>query len=1066
MTQRIHAFLALALVLVCASPAKPASASRRVLVWLEGEPLAVAYARSVPPLPGLRRPLRLDDADMRAQRASLRAARETLRAQLEQLGFITDGESDVVLHALMGRMPEDNIEAASRLPGVRLLRPVREYRLLLDAAVPLVRAPDAWALLGGRDKAGAGVRIAVIDSGIDISNPMLQDPSLASLPGFPRGDTRFTNSKVIVARTYVALLGDPRDTADPMDRDGHGTFVAAIAAGRAVLAPWAAISGVAPAAYLGNYRVFGSPLNLTSSTTDAAMVAAIDDAVADSMNVINISSGVAFPLDLPSEEPVPQAVAAAVQAGVIVVAAAGNEGDSGLVTIDDPANSPSAIAVGASKNSRLLGYPLRVLAPQPVPAILQRAVAVPSSSTSLTAAIGPAPLWHPADEACNAPARTSDLAGKIVLARDGYCSVLSLAQSRLAKLQNIAAAGAVAGILYRTDSDDPHEMALSSPPGVPAFQIGNDAGSALVALPSLNGQGQAAIDASAASFPVAGDLLVAWSSRGPSNDGELKPDLVAPGTSIHSAYQLNDALGEFYSTSQFGLGDGTSFSAPIVAGAAALLRQGHPNWTPAQVKSALVNTASTAVMDAGQSASIVGAGNGRLDAANAMGSAATFEPVGVSFGSPLLAALLTVHRTLKITNSGSAADTFSFTLRPRTEISGATVGVNPTLVSLGPRESASIDVVFQAPASVAGSATVDGRIAVTSGSGTGYFVPYWGQVVASSQISDLFRIRGDGQTGPVSTTLSRPLAVQVYDENYIGISGASVTFQITTGGGTLSASQVTTDFAGVAQVSLKLPDVPGPVQVKASASKTVSRTFTLTARPAPVAPQNGVVNAASYTAALSPGSIVSIFGTGLAAGTANAGSLPLPTTLASTQVLFDGQPAPLFFVSPGQINALVPFELAGAASTQLRISVLGVISAPITLALSAASPGILTWTQDGRGAAVAQHSDYSSVTTSNPAHPGEVIFLYGLGFGATQPAVTSGLPAPANPPASTVVLATVRVGSNAAEVLFSGLTPGSVGLYQVNLKVPPGTAAGDAVPLTLSIGSAASNAVTLPVIGN
>ncbi len=1050
MKQRILAFLALFFFL--AGPASSPAASRRVLVWLEGDALAEAHARSIPPLPGLRRPLRLEDADMRAQRAALRAVRDGVRSRLEQLGFVADGETDVVLHALIGRMPEENLEAAAHIRGVRLLRAVREYRKLTDAAVPLIRARDAWPLLGGETTAGAGMRIAVIDTGLDISNPMLQDPRLATPFGFPKGDPAFTNSKVIVARTYVGLLGDPRDTVDAMDRDGHGTFVGGIAAGRRVLAPWAEVCGVAPAAQLGNYRIWGSPLY--DWTTDAAIIAAINDAVADGMNVINLSMGA--PLgDLPSQEPVPQAVAAAVKAGVVVVVAAGNDGDL-LASVSDPANSPAAISVGSSRNSRLLGYPLRVLAPQPVPDTLQRIVAVPSSATTLSTPIVSAPLWHPSDDACQPPASSADFAGKVVVVLDtGACS-------RNTKVQNIAAAGALAGVIYRSDSDDPREMMFASPPAVPVFQIAYDAGKALVALPGLNGQGQAAIDAAVSSFPVAGDVLSWWSSRGPSNDGELKPDLVAPGENIYSAFQTNDALGGFYSTSQFGMSDGTSFSTPMVLGAAALVKQKHPDWTPAQIKSALVNTAMTAVMDAGQAAEILGVGNGRVDVVNALNSTATFEPVGLSFTSSLIAPQLVVHRALKITNNGQAADTFSFNLRPRTEINGASVTFNPASVSLGPHESATIDVAFQAPATVSGSASLDGRLAVSSGSGANYAVAYWGQVVDSQQIDDLFRIRGDGQTGPISTALQQALAVQVFDADYIGIAGASVKFEITSGGGALSASQVTTDFAGVAQVTLKLPNTPGMVQIKASATSTISRTFTATARPAPLVPQGAVVNAASYTAAISAGSLVSIFGTGLAGGTAQAGAVPLPTTLASTQVLFNGQPAPLFFVSPGQINALVPFELAAAGSAQLQVSVLGVLSPPVSLALAAAAPGILTLTQDGKGAAVAQHTDFSLVTVANPAHPGETIVVYGLGFGSTQPVVTSGVAAPV-PPAWTAATPTVRIGSASAEVSFSGLTPGAVGLYQLNIKVPPETSPGDAVPLVVTFGSAASNAVTLPV---
>lgn len=1055
-TMRIYRrALILAAVVVFVSGAAQA-ASRRVLVWLDGEPLAVAHARSIPPLPGLFRPLRLEDPDMLAQRENLRARRNTVRQQLEQLGFIADGETDVVLHTLMGRIPEENVEAAGQIPGVRLLRPVREYRLLLDAAVPLIKAKDFWPLLGGETQAGAGMKIAVIDTGIDIANPMFQDSRLTPPSGFPKGETVFTNSKVIVARSYVSLLGEPRDTADAMDREGHGSFVAGIAAGRRVPAPWAEIVGVAPAAQLGNYRVFASPL-YGSYATDAAVIAAINDAVADGMNVINLSGG-SMALDVPSEEPVPQAVTAAVQAGVVVVVAAGNEGDW-LATISDPADAPAAIAVGSSRNARLLGYPLRVLAPLPVPSALQRVVIVPAESTKLTAALGPASLWHPTDNACSVPA-TSDAQGKIVVVLD------SSSCSRSTKLKNLATAGALAGIIGRTDSADPREMLFLTPPAIPAFQMAYAAAQALLATVGLNTQGQATIDAAAASFPVTADLLSSFSSRGPSIDGELKPDVVAPGTSIYSAFQVNDDYGVFYSLAQFGLSDGTSFSAPLVAGAAALLKQAHPSWTPARIKSALVNTANTSVLDGATAALILGMGGGRVDVLAATYSSAAFQPTGLSFTSTLLSSgAVTVRRTLTVTNTGTAADTYTLTFAPRTSITGATLSVNPASLSLSAGQSGSVDVTFQSPATVRGSASLDGLLQVRAGSGTTYTVPYWGQVVDSTAFYNLFLIRGDGQTGTISSTLPRALAVQVTDSDWIGIAGAQVTFAITYGSGTLSASQVTTDFAGVAQVTLKLPATAGIVQVTASLGSLLSQTFTETARPAPVVTSGGVVSAAHYKPLLSAGGIAAIYGTGLAAATAtNPGTIPLPTTLASAQVLFNGQPAPLFYASPTQINALVPFELAGATSAEMRVVTLGMASAPVTVSLSAVAPGILTQNAMGTGIAAAQHAaDYSLVTSANPAHPGEMIVLYGVAFGAVQPVVTSSAGAPLDPLARTVQTTTVQIGSNTVDAAFAGLTPGLVGLYQVNFTVPLNTPPGDALPLVVNVGANSSNAVSLPV---
>ena len=143
---------------------------------------------------------------------------------------------------------------------------------MLNAALNLVGVPAAWSAIGGSANAGAGVKIGIIDTGIDQNHPGFKDTGFTAPSGFPTGDTAYTNNKVIVARSYVSMLvtaDDPNfstpDDLSPRDRQGHGTAIAMIAAGVQNAGPLGTITGVAPKAFLGNYKVFGSPGRRTST---------------------------------------------------------------------------------------------------------------------------------------------------------------------------------------------------------------------------------------------------------------------------------------------------------------------------------------------------------------------------------------------------------------------------------------------------------------------------------------------------------------------------------------------------------------------------------------------------------------------------------------------------------------------------------------------------------------------------------------------------------------------------------------------------------------------------------
>ncbi len=234
---------------------------------------------------------------------------------------------------------------------------------------------------------------------------------------------------------------------------------------------------------------------------------------------------------------------------------------------------------------------------------------------------------------------------------------------------------------------------------------------------------------------------------------------------------------------------------------------------------------------------------------------------------------------------------------------------------------------------------------------------------------------------------------------------------------------------------------------------------------APLVGLNGIVNGASFStdAIVSPGSIASMFGQNLASSTVVAGELPLPTTLARTQVLVNNIAAPLFFVSPGQINFQVLVEASGSTVPVVVISG-GVRGNTVMLRLAPEVPGIFSAVPGGRGQGAILNQDNTLNSAQNPAEAGSVIQIFATGLGATNPPLATGQPGAAAAPFNeTLQRPMVLIGGAAAEVQFSAVAPNFVGLYQVNARVPAATAPGGAVSLQMQVSGRSSNTVTVAV---
>lgn len=214
----------------------------------------------------------------------------------------------------------------------------------------------------------------------------------------------------------------------------------------------------------------------------------------------------------------------------------------------------------------------------------------------------------------------------------------------------------------------------------------------------------------------------------------------------------------------------------------------------------------------------------------------------------------------------------------------------------------------------------------------------------------------------------------------------------------------------------------------------------------------GVVNAGSFAPAtnpVAPGEIIAIFGSGMSSGTASATNLPLPTNLGGVSVSVNGVNIPLFYVSPTQITAMVPYTISvanGVNYATFSVNNNGTTSNAVTTYVRNSSPGVFSLAQSGVGPAAAEHANYSVISTSDPVTVGETITLYVGGLGAVNPAVTAGDAAPSSPPSSATGQVIVTfAGQGTSTPAFAGLTPTAAGLYQINVAVPSGLTSGDAV---------------------
>jgi uncharacterized protein (TIGR03437 family) len=315
--------------------------------------------------------------------------------------------------------------------------------------------------------------------------------------------------------------------------------------------------------------------------------------------------------------------------------------------------------------------------------------------------------------------------------------------------------------------------------------------------------------------------------------------------------------------------------------------------------------------------------------------------------------------------------------------------------------------------------------------------------------------------------LPTPISVLMTDNCGNPVSNGQVTATFTNGDNTVALTPLDTvsGIYGGTWVPLTVsPQVSVVVTGTASglASGTVKTNGIVAQNPGPVLNQNGVLHVynPSIGGAVAPGTILQIYGSNLAGAPVVSSMLPLTTTLGGTSVSIGGIPAPLYYVSPTQINAQAPFELVPGNQYQVVANVNGAFTAPQTLSVVGGLPGIAGY-QNGQ--IIAQHLDGSLVSEASPAQPGSYVVMYLAGLGATDTPIADGAASPFTPLAHPVTAPTLTLNGVQQPYQFVGLTPGLVGLYQINFQVPAGTANGDMTVVVSQPNGGNSNTVILPI---
>jgi minor extracellular serine protease Vpr len=674
----------------------------RVIMTLADQPLAAAtYARGFAGL-GAKSKLNVRTSFARSYVSTLQAEQARAIARVHNLipSAVVSRRYQILVNGFAVSVPYSRLPELVGSGIATRVYPSLSYHLDLNRGPSVVGAPQFGALTGAR---GQGVKVAVVDDGVDHEHPFLDPTGFSYPPGFPKGTSGSTTPKVIVARGFAG----PGASSTPLDRDQsfHGTFVAGVIAGvktdveagqkgfcseaNGGCHPTVKdVEGVAPRAYIGNYRVFNvpapAPLGGCCSANSPEIVAAFEAAVRDGMDVINFSGG--GPQADPRTDILIPAVTNVVRAGVVPVISAGNDRDFfGLGTAGSPATAPDAISVGAVANAHVFGPSLQVVSPSGLPQMpFAPTDTIPPSWISANQRLRDVGSIAGVDRQLCSAAPGGSLTGVIALVSRGGCPYG-------AKAASARAAGAIGIVIAENRPGDPTFAFVTALSGGTVSDL--DGSRIRAAAAGSGGAVTVRFTRDVTEVPTTwAGVPTSFTSSGLTPFGHaLKPDVTAPGAQV-----LSSTLPEF-AGDQFAVLDGTSFSAPHVAGVAALLTQRHPSWTAQQMKSALMSTAGPAWANTSQTeeASVLVEGAGLVNVATADRPLVFTDPQSLSFGY-LVAGGGANSRSLSVglSDAGGGEGTWVAEVHAQVASAGATVEAAP--VTLAPGGTAVMQITARA----------------------------------------------------------------------------------------------------------------------------------------------------------------------------------------------------------------------------------------------------------------------------------------------------------------------------------------------------------------------------------